>query len=265
MTKPILLITGATGNQGGATIDELLRRPSRWDVRALVRNPQAPKAAALATRGVTLVRGDLNDADSLRVALAGVHGVLSVQTPMGQGPEGEERQGKLLATLAAEAGGKHFVYCSAGGVDRHSGVPHFENKRAIFLATYEQWVAAEWESIRTELAGRRSGSLARVVRLVLDHHRRWATFRCSLRALAATDRVVRAFRIEQREAQLKLMEEMLAGGRRGPSRARCLVALLTFERVCDAVADGETEALSIPEAAIVRDLKTELEALFPTP
>ena len=131
MTKPILLITGATGNQGGATIDELLRRPSRWDVRALVRNPQAPKAAALATRGVTLVRGDLNDADSLRVALAGVHGVLSVQTPMGQGPEGEERQGKLLATLAAEAGVKHFVYCSAGGVDRHSGVPHFENKRAI--------------------------------------------------------------------------------------------------------------------------------------
>lgn len=70
MTKPILLITGATGNQGGATIYELLRRPSHWDVRALVRNPDAPKAAALAARGVTLVRGDLNDAASLRAALA---------------------------------------------------------------------------------------------------------------------------------------------------------------------------------------------------
>jgi len=131
MTKPILLITGATGNQGGATIDELLRRPDRWHLRALVRTPDAPKAAALAKRGVELVRGDLNDAASLRAALAGAHGVLSVQTPMGQGPEGEERQGKLLATLAAEAGVRHFVYCSAGGVDRHSGVPHFESKRAI--------------------------------------------------------------------------------------------------------------------------------------
>ena len=50
---------------------------------------------------------------------------------MGQGPEGEERQGKLLASLAAEAGVQHFVYCSAGGVDRHSGVPHFESKHAI--------------------------------------------------------------------------------------------------------------------------------------
>ena len=78
-----------------------------------------------------LVRGDLDDAVSLRTALAGVHGVLSVQTPMGQGPEGEERQGKLLATLAAEARVQHFVYCSAGGVDRNSGVPHFESKRAI--------------------------------------------------------------------------------------------------------------------------------------
>jgi len=50
---------------------------------------------------------------------------------MGQGPEGEERQGKLLASLAAEAGVQHFVYCSAGGVDRHSGVPRFESKHAI--------------------------------------------------------------------------------------------------------------------------------------
>lgn len=131
MIKPIILITGATGNQGGATIDELLRRPSRWDLRALVRNPDSPKAAALATRGVTLTRGDLDDAASLREALAGAHGVLSVQTPMEQGPAGEERQGKLLATLAAEANVQHFVYCSAGGVDRHSGVPHFESKRAI--------------------------------------------------------------------------------------------------------------------------------------
>lgn len=50
---------------------------------------------------------------------------------MGQGPKGEERQGKSLLTLAAEAGVRHFVQCSAAGVERDSGVPHFESKRAI--------------------------------------------------------------------------------------------------------------------------------------
>lgn len=131
MATSILLITGATGNQGGATIAELLHRRSRHRLRALVRNTDAPKAKALAERGVELVRGNLDDEESLRSALTGVSGVLSVQTPMGQGPEGEERQGKRLATLSHQAGVSHFIQCSAAGVDRNSGVPHFESKRAI--------------------------------------------------------------------------------------------------------------------------------------
>lgn len=130
MSKPIILITGATGQQGGATIRELLRR-GRWEVRAMVRDLQVPKAKALAKLGVTLIRGNLDDAASLRLALENVHGVLSVQSPMKIGPGGEERQGKLLASLAAESGVQHFVQCSAGGVDRRSRVPHFESKLAI--------------------------------------------------------------------------------------------------------------------------------------
>ncbi|MFT9297474.1 MAG: NmrA family NAD(P)-binding protein, partial [Gluconobacter sp.] len=59
------------------------------------------------------------------------HGVLAVQSPMKIGPSGEERQGKLLATLAAESGVRHFVQCSVGGAERQSRVPHFESKWAI--------------------------------------------------------------------------------------------------------------------------------------
>ena len=131
MTRRILLITGATGSQGGATLRELICRTGDWDLRALVRNPDSDKAQALARQGVTLVKGDLDDDDSLRAALRGVHGVHSVQTPMGQGPEGEERQGKRLATLSAEAGVNHFVYSSVAGAERNSGVPHFESKWRI--------------------------------------------------------------------------------------------------------------------------------------
>ncbi|GBQ16379.1 NmrA/HSCARG family protein [Swaminathania salitolerans] len=130
MSKPIVLITGATGQQGGATIRALQRR-GYGRIRALVRNPQAPKAVALARSGVALAQGDLDDERSLHAALTDVSGVLSVQSPMKIGPAGEERQGKRLARLAAEHGVRHFVQCSAGGVERESGVPHFESKRAI--------------------------------------------------------------------------------------------------------------------------------------
>lgn len=131
MSKPIILVTGTTGSQGGATLDALLDGSERFHLRALVRDPAAPKARALAARGVELARGDLNDDATLRRALEGVHGVHAVQTPMGQGPGGEERQGKRLATLAAEAGVRHYVQSSAGGAERNSGVPHFESKHAI--------------------------------------------------------------------------------------------------------------------------------------
>ncbi|WP_332363975.1 MULTISPECIES: NmrA/HSCARG family protein [Asaia] len=130
MSKPVILITGATGQQGGATIREMQRR-GHWRLRALVRDLKAPKAVALAKHGVELVHGDLEDEHSLRVALDKAEGVLSVQSPMKIGAAGEERQGKRLASLAKESGVRHFVQCSAGGVERRSDVPHFQSKWAI--------------------------------------------------------------------------------------------------------------------------------------
>jgi uncharacterized protein YbjT (DUF2867 family) len=122
-----VLVLGGTGRQGGATARELLRRGRA--VRALVRDPQAPAALALAEAGAVLVRGDLEDVASLRAAMRGVHGVFSVQTFRGPGgTAAEERQGKAVADAAAEAGVGHFVYSSVGGADRCDAVPHFRSK-----------------------------------------------------------------------------------------------------------------------------------------
>lgn len=122
-----ILVLGGTGRQGGAVARELLRRGR--SVHALVRDPQAPRARALTAAGAVPVRGDLDDAASLRAALAGVHGVFSVQTFRGSGGvAGEERQGKAVADAAAEADVAHFVYSSVGGAERDSGIPHFESK-----------------------------------------------------------------------------------------------------------------------------------------
>jgi uncharacterized protein YbjT (DUF2867 family) len=129
--KNILLITGATGAQGGATVRALQADPAgTWHIRAIVRNPDSARAKALTARGVEVVKGDLDDEASVRAAMAGVYGVHSVQ-PMERGPDVEERQGKIVAKAAADAGVRHFIYSSVGGAERNSGVPHFESKHRI--------------------------------------------------------------------------------------------------------------------------------------
>ncbi len=126
---PTILITGATGHQGGAVARALLGRGFR--LRGLTRRPESDHAAALARDGIELVKGDLNDDAALRAALAGVWGAFSVQNTLEAGVEGEEAQGKRLATLAREAGVEHYVYTSVGSAHKRTGVPHFDNKWRI--------------------------------------------------------------------------------------------------------------------------------------
>jgi uncharacterized protein YbjT (DUF2867 family) len=121
-----VLVTGATGKQGGAVADQLLRRG--FTVRALTRKPDGDAAKALAGRGAEVVRGDLDDAASLQKALAGVWGIWAVQNTWEAGVEREEEQGKRLARLARESGVQHYVYTSVGSAHRKTGIPHFENK-----------------------------------------------------------------------------------------------------------------------------------------
>jgi uncharacterized protein YbjT (DUF2867 family) len=97
----------------------------------MTRHTDSAAALALAAAGVELVRGDLDDAASLRPALAGAWGALSVQNTWEAGVEKEEEQGKRFATIARDVGVQHFVYQSVGSAHRHTGIPHFENKARI--------------------------------------------------------------------------------------------------------------------------------------
>ena len=126
-----VLVTGATGGQGGAVARRLRERG--WAVRALVRDPRAARARELAARGVRLVTGDLDDPRSLREAARGVHGVFSVQPSDLTAPDPalEIRRGRNVADAAAAAEVAHLVYSSVGAAGRNSGVIHFETKTEI--------------------------------------------------------------------------------------------------------------------------------------
>jgi uncharacterized protein YbjT (DUF2867 family) len=124
-----ILVTGATGHQGGAVVRHL--RDRGFSVRALTRDPSKPAARQLAGHGTEVVRGDMEDFDSLRRALDGVHGVFAVSTPYEGGIEAEIREGKQLVDAAKRASINHFVYTSVGSADRSTGVPHFDSKYEI--------------------------------------------------------------------------------------------------------------------------------------
>jgi AcrR family transcriptional regulator len=156
---------------------------------------------------------------------------------------------------------------------------HFPDKRAAFIAVYEDWVAREWAGI-SEIVARRGTvkeTAGAIADLVIRHHRAWSGFRASLRALVALDPEVRRVHRKWRRRQLASMQELGSsawpprdptsepaeggggrgryarrGGRRPPfpnSRARPsqAIVLLVAERIGDALSDGEAASLGLDE------------------
>ncbi|MFE6858919.1 NmrA family NAD(P)-binding protein [Nocardia sp. NPDC057668] len=113
-----ILITGATGQQGGATARHLLH--IGIPVRALVRDPDAPAARALATAGAELAVGDFDDPATLAPALAGVRAALLVPpatfTAGGWDTDLEAGRGEAFVAAAQSAGLDHLVFTGVAGL-----------------------------------------------------------------------------------------------------------------------------------------------------
>ncbi|GAB1510847.1 NmrA family NAD(P)-binding protein [Actinophytocola sp. KF-1] len=130
MSAPVL-VTGATGRQGGATARALLA--AGVPVRALVRDPATDRARAVAALGAELVTGDLHDRDSVVRAATGARAVFSVQmagiTEDGFDFAGEVTQGVNLIEGAKAAGVPQFVHTSVSGAGQHTGTPGWAGGR----------------------------------------------------------------------------------------------------------------------------------------
>jgi uncharacterized protein YbjT (DUF2867 family) len=124
--KDVILVTGASGKQGGAVARTLLDGGMR--VRVTTRKPDAEAIRALQSRGAEVVRADFDDPSSIERACAGVWGLFAVQNTWEAGVEKEEEQGKHMAEVARKAGVQHYVYTSVGSAHRKTGIPHFDNK-----------------------------------------------------------------------------------------------------------------------------------------
>ncbi len=124
--EDLILVMGATGQQGGAVARALLSAGHR--VRAMTRNTTSDAARALAEAGAEVVQGNFDDGNSVKAAMDGAWGAFAVQNSWEAGIEGEETQGKNIAQWAKDTGIQHYVYTSVGSAHRNTGIPHFDNK-----------------------------------------------------------------------------------------------------------------------------------------
>jgi uncharacterized protein YbjT (DUF2867 family) len=143
--RELVLVSGATGQQGGAIASELL--DAGWPVRAMTRKPDSDAAKALAARGAEVVQADLDDEASLVRALDGAWGAVGVQNTWEAGVVLEEDQGKRFARAAKRAGVQHLLYQSVGSAHRETGIPHFDNKWRVEQTVEESGIPS-WTVVR---------------------------------------------------------------------------------------------------------------------
>jgi uncharacterized protein YbjT (DUF2867 family) len=131
--RKTILVTGATGAQGGSVAKHLLGS-GQFNVRALTRKPDSDKARSLRNAGAEVVMGDLNDVRSLKDAVAGCQGVYGV-TNFWEHFDREYDHGKNLIDTVAAADIGHLVFSSLPDARKLStgtlDVPHFQMKAEL--------------------------------------------------------------------------------------------------------------------------------------
>jgi len=123
-----ILVTGGTGNVGGAVVTELLKRKA--DVRVLAR--KQPDAGKLPAQ-VEVTLGDLLDPVSVEQAMQGVDKMFLLNAVS---PD-ELTQALIAYGMAKRVGLKHVTYLSVYRVDQFRDVPHFASKLAVENALRE--------------------------------------------------------------------------------------------------------------------------------
>jgi len=125
-----VLVTGATGKQGGALIHHLVAASNRdmgddttaFQIIAVTRDVTSPRALKLGKlSNVSVVGGDMSKPEAIFQQIGPVWGVYSVQV----NSDDEEAQGKALIDVAVAYGVEHFVYSSGdrGGTEKSAVTP----------------------------------------------------------------------------------------------------------------------------------------------
>jgi len=137
MSSKVIVVTGATGAQGGGLARAILADPgSGFTVRAVTRDPAAPAARALAAAGAEVVAADLDDPASLRRAFQDAYGAFCVTFFWAHfSPEKEKAQAKAMAEAARDAGLEHVIWSTLE--DTRRWVPLEDARMPTLMGEYK--------------------------------------------------------------------------------------------------------------------------------
>ena len=135
--KKIIVITGATGLQGGGLLRAILNDPQQqFDARALTRNANSKKAKALAALGAEVVQADHDDLKSLKTAFKGAYGAFCVTNFWEHfSPLKELAQAKNLADAAGDASLEHVIWSTLE--DTRQWVPLSDDRMPTLMDNYK--------------------------------------------------------------------------------------------------------------------------------
>lgn len=129
-----VLLIGVTGGTGGNVVRGFLEQGVS-NLRAITRkiDLNRPSLSKINDAGVELIEANLDDENSLAAAFAGISHVYCHATSADSAKPNplEVERAKRVAQVAKQANIKHFVYNSAGGADRNSGIGHIEQKYQV--------------------------------------------------------------------------------------------------------------------------------------
>jgi AcrR family transcriptional regulator len=196
-------------------------------------------------RGV-VVESDFRGSESPDGARAAVEG------PRPRRGAPEHTRARLIQTAAQLFNEMPYWETDSNQISKAAGYStgtfyrHFKDKREIFIAAYREWVAEEWANIESRLSPAQTPgeSIDRASDALIEHHRRWRVFRGNLRALVTYDEELRELTHSLRRETLEKMSIVRSlHGQPARDLERDAIHAMMFERICDALADGDFKSL----------------------
>ena len=176
MSEKLLVVVGATGNQGSSVIKSLISEPG-WRIRGLTRDQNSKKAAKLKENGVEPVTVDVNDPASLVPAFSTATAIYAItdfwgpfldpknqskpkhgQTINEWSYEHELQQAKNIIDAAAKVGSlEHFIWSGLNSPKKWSNgkytwVYHFDGK-AVAASYAEEKYPELWKKTSILMMG----------------------------------------------------------------------------------------------------------------
>jgi uncharacterized protein YbjT (DUF2867 family) len=135
--KKIIAVVGATGAQGGGLVRAILEDENGpFTVRAITRDVNSAKAKALAEAGAEVVKGDADDAKSLKKAFEDAHGAFCVTFFWEHmKPEKELSQARNMAQAAKDAKVEHVIWSTLE--DTRKSIPLSDDRMPTLMGKYK--------------------------------------------------------------------------------------------------------------------------------